>query len=314
MESWQQILAAYPFLRTIWDAVVIIAPLATLIAYAGIFFLSATAKIIAIARRRSAYGKCSTQLAMLGVIAGWVLLAASRVWLYYTQGERPADGIANFLAEMSWIFFSMGVLLSSIYFSLRNVLKNMPVLYATIGMIAAVQNCVALIITLFTLRVAHAAISPDASKLALPDLFPNNWDDPLWSAFCYTLPLILAMAGALACCWLVMRRKKDDYGRDYYNTMLPWCAAWARNAWLLLWLLLLVSTGMQLWPKIGNGVFNAPEALFDNARLVLWLLPPICWTIVKKSAVPLRHSWLVFAALILCGLFMIPYYLQLTSL
>ncbi len=312
MNSWQQILAAYPLIQTIWDALAVIAPLAFLFAYSGIFFISATAKIAAIATKRSAYGKCSAQLGMLGLIIGYILVIGGRVWLYYTQGSRPEDSLATFTLEMGWMLLSIGVLLSSIYFCLRNMLKNMPLLLTTIGMISAAQNCIALVIILFAIRVASAAITPEQSSLALPDLFPNNWDAPVWSALCYAMPLTLGMAGAAAACWLPMRRKKDDYGRDYYNHMIPWCAGWARNSWLILWLLLLVSTGLQIWPEIERG--NIQEAILDNIRLLLWILPPVCWTIVRHGAVPVRRTWLSFAAIIIASLFMLPYYLQLAGL
>jgi len=311
MESWQQILAAYPLLRIIWDAAAIMAPLAALFAYSGVFFLSSAATIVSVSSKRSAYSKCSVQMAQLGLILGWTLLVGSRIWLYYTQSAHESGTMVSFLLEMSWLLFSMGVLLGSIFYSLRNTLKNMPILHVALGMIAAVQNCVALVVVLFTLRIISAAINPEAAHLALPDLFPSNWDDPLWSAFCYALPLALAMPGAWAACWLVMRRNKDDYGRDYYNTMIPWCAAWARNAWLVLWLLLLVSTALQVWQEMQKSVFNAQGAMIDNARILIWLLPPVFWTIVKRSAIPIRQSWLLFAALIFAALFMIPYYLQL---
>lgn len=313
MDSWQQILAAYPFLQTLWDGLCVVAPLATLIAYSGLFFLSATAKIIAAAKKRSAYGKCARQLALLGLILGWTMLVASRVWLYYTQAERDPGSMQVFLLEMSWLLLSMGVLLSSIFYSLWNALKNMPVLHATIGMIAAVQNSVALMVILFTLRISAGALKPPAARLALPDIFPASLEDPLLSVLCYTLPLIPAMAGAIGACWLVMRRKKDDFGRDYYNNMVRWCAGWAKNAWLCLFLLLLVSTGLAIWRQMQGGVFNAQDAMLDNAQILLWLAPPVCWLIVRKSQLPLRHAWLLFAALIVSGLFMLPYYLQLAS-
>lgn len=312
MNSWQQILAAYPLLQTIWDALTVLAPMATLLAYAGIFFISATAKIIAIAKKRSAFNKCARQLALLGLIMGWILLVTSRIWLYYHQGDHTPDSIEHFIREISWLLFSIGVLLSSIYYSLWGVLKNMPVLHATLGMIGAVQNCVAFVVILFAIRVGSAIASPDTANLALPDFFPSSWDDTLWSAACYALPLLLAMPAAIGACWLVLRRKKEDYGRDYYNAMVPWVTAWARNAWLLLWCMLVFSTGLKLWPEIHSGVFNAGDAILDNARILIWLLPPVLWTIFKCSKFPLRQSWLLFVAMLMAGLFMIPWYLELT--
>lgn len=318
MNSWQQILAAYPLLQTIWDAALVIVPLAALMAYSGIFFLSSTAKIIAISRRRSAFDKCSRQLALLGLILGWLLLAGSRLWLYYNQPGIAASGGAgetqNFIMEISWLLLSMGVLLSSIFYSLWHVLKNMPILHATLGMISAVQNCVALmvILFLFTVRGYATADAQAQNALALPDIFPAALDAPIWSALCYSLPLILAMPGAWGSCWLLLRRRKDDFGRDYYNNMISWCCGWARNAWVVLWLWLLASTGLDVWRQMQQQIFNAQDAMLDNARILVWLLPPLLWTAVRRSKPPLRNSFMLWIALIIACLFMLPFFLQLT--
>lgn len=317
MNSWQQILAAYPLLQTIWDALVVVVPLAALMAYSGLFFLSAAAKIIAISRKRTAFDKCSRQLGLLGIVLGWLMLAGSRVWLYYAQPGTPSGGVGeteNFVMEVGWLLFSMGVLLSSIYYSLWHVLKNMPILHATLGMISAVQNCVALmvILFLFTFRAWAGMDAQAHGALALPDIFPTTLDSPIWSALCYTLPLILAMPGAWGACWLLMRRRKDDFGRDYYNNMVSWCCGWARNAWMGLWFLLLASTGLEVWRQMQQQIFNAQDAMLDNARILLWLLPPLLWTAVRRSRPPLRNSWMLWVALVVACLFMLPFYLQLT--
>ena len=314
MNSWQQILAAYPWLQTIQDALAVIVPLATLLAYCGIQYLSATAKILSVSRRRSSYDKCSRQIALLALILGWSLLVGSRIWLYFTQGEHAQGSLENFLLEMSWLLLSLGVLFSSIYYCLWRILRNMPVLHSTIGMISAVQNCLALICILFTLRLQAAAVPAGADVFALPEVFPDSWNAPLWSAACYACPLIFALAGAISGCWLVIRRRKDDFGRDYYYAMLPWCAAWARNAWALLWLLLAASTALRLWLQSGEAQFDLSAALADASLLLLWLIPALLWTWVIKSRVPMRESWAMFASFFLAGLFVLPWYLELTAL
>lgn len=313
MNSWQQILAAYPLLQTIWDALAVIVPLATLLAYSGIQYLSATAKILAVSRRRSSYNKCARQIALLALILGWGLLIGSRVWLYLTQGEHVQGSLLTFMLEMSWLLLSLGVLFSSIYYCLWRILKNMPVLHSTIGMISAVQNCIALVCILFTLRLQAVAMPAGTDALAVPEVFPESWNAPLWSAACYACPLIFAMAAAISCCWLVIRRKKDDFGRDYYNTMLSWCAAWARNAWAFLWLLLVVSTGLSIWLQSKTGAFDPDAAILDASLVLLWLIPALLWTWVLRSRVPMRESWALFVNFILAGLFMIPWYLELAA-
>lgn len=314
MNSWQQFLAAYPILQTLWDSLSVMAPLAILLAYCGIYFISATAKIISISRRRSAFDKCARQSALLGLILGWSLLIGGRVWLYLTQSEHVPGSLENFMLEMSWLLFSLGVLFSSIYYCFWRILKNMPVLHSTIGIISAVQNCISLIVILFTIRLAAAFALPQAEGLALPDLFPEAWNAPVWSAACYTIPLIFALAGALIACWLVIRRKADDFGRDYYNQMLRWSASWAKNGWALLWLLLMISLSLNIWLQTREGVFNSQEGIMDVCRALLWLIPCLLWTWVTQAALPLRQSWALFVAAIFAGLFMIPYFLELTML
>lgn len=315
MNSWQQLLVEYPMLQTILDGALVIIPLASLLAYCGIFFLSATAKIIAISRKRSAYDKCSRQSALLGLILGWSLLIGARVWLYYIRSDYSPEELVGFMLEMSWLLLSLGTLFSSIYYCFWRILKNMPVLHSTLGVISAVQNCIALVSILFTARLLSVPGAPKATDgiLALPSLFPHALDSPLWSAACYTLPLIFAMAGAITCCWLVIRRKRDDFGRDYYSQMLAWCAAWARNGWALVWFLLLVSVGLRFWLSIATGSFDNEECIFEACRLLFWLIPILLWTWVKVSRVPLRQSWAIFLGFIFACLFMLPYYLELTS-
>lgn len=312
MSAWQQLFAAYPILQSLWDSLVIMLPMAILLAYCGIFFISSAAKIISIARGRSAYNKCSRQTALLGIIFGWLLLIGSRVWLYYTQPGYTPGSLLSFMLEMSWLLLSLGVLFSTIYYCFWGILKNMPVLHSTIGVISAVQNCIAFVAILFTIRLDAVVAEAETAAISLPSLFPEAWNAPLWSAGCYSIPLIFALSGAFSACWLVSRRQKDDFGRDYYNQMLPWCTAWARNGWALLWLLLLISTSLRIWLQTKEGVFNSQDAILDVAAIMIWLLPVLFWTWVMKSRFPMRQSWALFVALCFAFAFMIPYFLELT--
>lgn len=334
MDGWRQILETYPILLTIWDTGLITLGLAALLAYSGIFFLSSAAKILSVTKRRLAYDKCSRQIALLGLGIGWFMLVAGRVWLYVTQGNRAPGTLENFMFELSWMLFSLGVLLSSVYYTFWRILKNMPVLHSTLGMISAAQNCLALAAILFSMRLASIAnpgakpalpgffpfTSPTfdlsatlANTQSFPEIFPPAWDAPLWSAAAWLPCLILAMAGAWAACWLVIRRRRDDFGRDYYNTMLPWCVAWARNAWLCFWILLIASYALMIWKFMNGGDFNSQTALLESIRLLIWLAPAIFWIIVRKSAIAMRQSWLLFIALLIAICFMPSLYLQIVA-
>lgn len=312
MNAWQQLLATYPLLQTIQDGLITIVPLACLLAYCGIYFLSSTARIIAVSRRRAPYEKCSRQIALLGLFLGWGLLIGARIWLYLTRTEHIDGSMESFMLEMSWLLLSIGVLFSTIYYCCWRILKNMPVLHSTLGVISAVQNCIALVCILFTIKVLAVAPAPVSQHLALPMLFPDAWEAALWSAACYTTPLIFALAGGFCSFWLVLRRKRDDFGRDYYKLMIPWCAAWARNGWTVVWLLLLISTALEIWPRPGAPAFEATWAALAAARLLIWFIPLPLWNLVKKSPVPLRHSWAALLALLFASAFMLPYFVEIT--
>ena len=313
MNAIHEFLLAYPLLRTSLDIVSVVVPLSVLLAFAGMGFMSATARILSITRRRSSYDKCARQLAVLGLILGWLLLIGGRIWLFFTQDGYTPDSLPSFLVEMSWMLLGIAVLISSLYYALWKALKNMPVLHVTLGVLSGIQGCVAVVSSLAAARFLSALAHPDAAGLTLGDLFLPAWNAPLWSALCYTLPLVLAMPAAFGALWLPLRRTHDDFGRDHYNTMIPWCAGWARNAWCLLWLLLLVSSGLHIWLHWQDGGFSAQDAVVESSRLLLWLIPVLLWTMVRRSAIALRHKLTLLAALLIAVSFMLPYYLEATS-
>ena len=145
MNAIHEFLLAYPLLRTSLDIVSVVVPLSVLLAFAGMGFMSATARILSITRRRSSYDKCARQLAVLGLILGWLLLIGGRIWLFFTQDGYTPDSLPSFLVEMSWMLLGIAVLISSLYYALWKALKNMPVLHVTLGVLSGIQGCVAVV-------------------------------------------------------------------------------------------------------------------------------------------------------------------------
>ncbi|MDE5833503.1 MAG: hypothetical protein K2H64_11125 [Desulfovibrio sp.] len=314
MNGWQAVFAEYPALRTVWDIVCVVAPLSMLLSFSGIFFISSVAKIFSITRKRIIFDKLAKQLAFLGIILGWILLVGSRATLYLGKEGLNAAPLENFMFETSWMLLSMGVLLSTIYFSLWKVLKNMPVFHTTIGVISATQNCLSLVCILATLRLYAFPAKTGSVEVLIPDLFPAVWDDPLWTAACVTASLAFGLAGAFGSAWLCLRRKREDFGRDYYNRMIPWCAAWARNAWLLLLLILLFSFARELWLNHESAALDPRSLILAACQILFWLIPALLWTFVHRSKVAVRHRWALYIALIIAISYALPYYLEICAL
>lgn len=310
IEAWRALTDNWPVLQTISDSLWIIIPLASLLAYTGLYFISAIAKIIGVSKKRNIFEKCSRQLAFLALWLGWIILAGARVWLYFLEPPFPENTLAGYMTEMSWLLFSLGVLLGTIYYFLWKPLKNMPVLHVTLGMLSAVQNCLALASILFTLKIC-AAVQPIKIPCELPEIFPQAWDAAIFSAACYTLPLIFSLAGAYGLVWLILRRRKDDYGRDYYNIMLRWCAAWADYPWFIFILLLFVGFGQKIWTSLPS--LSMEDLAYNGALPVSCLIPAVCWLAVQKSSLPMRRKLLCWLALPLSMAFVLPYYLFIIS-
>lgn len=310
----KQWLHAYPFLQTGIDALCVTLPLAALLAFAGLGFVSATARIFSITRKRSSYDKCARQLAMLAMVLGWTLLIAGRVWLFFVQSAYTPDSLPDFMVELSWILLGLAVLISSLYFALWKFLVKAPILHIVMGFVSGMQACIAVAVTLGAARMLSAYTRPDASSITLGDIFFPGWLSPFWCALYWTLPLALAMAGASGAMWLVLRRKREDFGRDHYNTMIPWCAAWARNAWTIFWLIFLGASVAEIQQNWQSGAFTGNNVALESVKVLIWLVPLALWTVVARSAAPMRHRLSLLAALLLAVAFMLPYYAQVTNL
>ena len=228
------------------------------------------------------------------MMLGWLMLLGGRLWLILALDGFDSYSIIVLLSEATWMMFGFSVIVSCCYFMLWKFLTNYPVLHIILGVIAFLQGLMTC--------VGVMAVTPQFGQAYL-------------SALCYTLPLIFALAGAFGAVWLLLRRKADDFGRDYYNTMVPWCTRWARNAWVLLWLLLVASSGLEIWQTWQTtGVFMQQDAIFQSLRVLLWLLPALLWTLVARSATPLRQKPALVIGLLLSMGFTLPYFMELIRL
>lgn len=96
---------------------------------------------------------------------------------------------------------------------------------------------------------------------------------------------VLAVSGALACCWLLLRRNADDYGRDYYSFALP------------------VTARITVYPALisllaqfflyGCAVINGSDIhglAFGAVSVLLFLMAYVAMFIIMRSKNPMRHK------------------------
>ena len=253
------------------------------------------------------------QLSMLGQGLGWTLLVGGRVWLYFLEQDIPSGSILIMFHEISWMVLGLSVIFSCIYFLLWKTLAPYPGIHIGLGVICALQSVLALLLVLACLRTLAVVNLPLAEETTPLQVLMPVWGTEYATSLCYIPFLMLAMPAAFGCVWLLLRRQKDDFGRDHYNTVIPWCAAWARNAWAIVWLLLLAASVLELSPLLQGGTLETADAVTAGIRVLLWLIPVLLWFMAARSATPLRHKAGLTVSLVLSCLFMLPFFMGLSS-
>lgn len=291
-----------------------------LLALAALPVMAAAAQTLARLHQRSSYDKCARQLIMLATGLGWILTLAYGGLIYWTMLEiegGPAAALnhkdititVRASADMlTWLALALGTLLISLHYTLWRTLRNYPALHQSIGLCGAILCYLALYGTV-TVAASDAAVSMGEMRpLTLGEIFLPPENAEIWGILGYMPALSCAMAGALGALWLLVRRKHDDFGRDHYTQMLPWSTAWARNSWIVLWLMLGCFTAINIWHIHVNEAIRPQDILNAAIQLLLWLIPALLWTIVVRSAHPLRHTLTLLLAFVLALVLMAGIY------
>lgn len=294
-------------------------------ALAGLPVIAVVGELMTRLRQRSSYDKCARQLAALAMALGWLvtLSGAALFWWRLTllgQGLQlplpenlPPDILARGQADMlTWVALAGGTFFLSLYFALWRTMRGLPILHQALGGLASIFCYLGVYGLMAVVAVDAAVDTGEAAPVTLKDIFLPGEDAPLWSSLAYLPPLALSLAGALGALWLVVRRNRDDYGRDHYMQMLPWCAVWARNAWMVLWLLVAAFTGLNLWHMhVAEGALPLREIINAAMLLLLWIIPGLLWTVAVRSVNPLRHKLTLLLALVLSMFFVLAVYFGL---
>ncbi len=299
----------------------------------GIPFIALAGQLTARARQRSAYDKCARQLAFFGTILGSLLCIGGAYFLWIRikahiavlslHGQTAPVQLADWrtFIESSinvqadgliWLTLMAATFLLSLYTVLWRTLRTSPLIHQCLALVAAFWYCLALYgficIIYADANLAQGTPYPHNLKaIFLPAFF-----SPPWNCLPYMPALIFSMAGGFGTVWLILRRKYDDFGRDYYAQMLPWCAKWARNTWLLLWLMLIGVAALQWIQLIQQAdVLITPEFIYSAVFLAMWIIPGLLWTLAIRSATPLRHKLTFILAFLLSTGIIIPLYTNL---
>ena len=261
--------------------------------------------------KRSAYERCARQLTFLAACLAVPLLVAGCGLAYASAGGWPVAaeavpaGLRSLLFLLPLTPWLAGLLLvaGACLLALRFVdIRSSAVDVSASGAALCVWAFV-LCLAAVLLRLADPLLpppaSPAAAELALAlAAGPEAWPLITGLVLAGSLCLGLATAGGMALIVQILRRTRDDYGRDYYMLAARWCAVRAGWGGTGLWLLA-AALAWLLWSTAAGQPFWIYAAVCAGAMLGASL----CWLALGRSANPLRWKVLMLAGVLCLALF-----------
>jgi MFS family permease len=263
-------------------------------------------EISAKTRKKVFFDKYGQQTAAMGLIltVAMILICGASLGLamvkfpdLYVEYITPGTPFFNGLAAIA-VFVIAGLL----YFSTWKKLRTAKAAHMALGLVAT-----------FGAIIGLAIIVP--AKLALNFSLTETTGDALTNTAIMAQPmsamyalLALSAAAAMSLSYLIIRRNKDDFGRDYYNFALRMAARWAL-------LPMIGFLGCQGWlysrfpTDIQTLILGTPLAYVWTALVCIGAVCCFIWLFLGRSESPLRLKGLAFLTL---ALFWIMHALNVT--
>lgn len=277
-----------------WTAMVLFAAhLGLALASAGIPLITSLVGLSKVKRLKIFTDKFGQQAATFALLGGlWlfiVLIAALAVLWFLAPAKAPYYlGLPFPLAAVAGTVLA-GAVAFLTYRGAWQRLKAQKSQHGAIGLTATLLLWAALYVGLAAARPLVLSLPPATDPAFL--LPPGN--SLVWRLFALGLTLSLGLAGTFTGAWLVWRRDKDDFGRDYYNFTLRLSARVGFVGHVLSlgamgWL------GLALLPLAGELTTRLAISLGLYGTGVLLTLVSLGFIMPQENA--LRHKVLLIAA------------------
>lgn len=245
---------------------------------------------------RDKFGQQSTTFALFSglfallSLAGGAFTLAYRlpdVALFWLGWPLPDAPLAGCLAAAAFFLLT--------YRASWRALAGSRSLHALLGVLASLCGWAFGYLSLAALR--HFLLSPTMPAAEQAFFLPEK-TSAVWLMAPLILLLSLAAAAALGACYLLYRRDKDDFGRDYYNYVLKLCSRLALAATVLA-LGLQGALSWKLWPLVRDMPIRAPFFWIQSVSGAAALLACLLWALVLRGKNPLRMKLHLVAGAVL---------------
>ncbi|WP_027720213.1 hypothetical protein [Maridesulfovibrio zosterae] len=270
----------------------------TTLAAIGSPILALILEITAKTRKKIFYDKLAQQITALSLILYFIFIFCLAGIATFFIGKMPwlKDWFMNPHSPVMMFYITLGVALLGLIpykLSWKKLKKNKPLhvllgLIGSLGGISSIHVATVIMQKFFTLQTKTT--SPSIPQVPFYTHFynvPGNAGLCLSGIYLIMAISFAATAGGL---YLVLRRNKDDFGRDYYKFSLPVIAKWA-----------LIPTFAQLLAVVGVIYYltgSNTQILYQNittasalgTSLGLVILCCAIWIVTCKSETPIRHK------------------------
>ena len=248
-------------------------------------------------KHKAFYRKCARQISQvplgIGLMLFTILGVGSMISLMHFRPDlMESDMIWRPLIVITLPLAAM--LLLTLYVASWGILKKQRAFHLLLGAIASLACLATLFLAFLFLVSLQRPIETEVLLLQPLAFFHTLWmefvSSPfLWLLTVYFLFLGIASGTGFSQLWLIMRRYKDDYGRDYYNFAMQYCARLA----LVFTLLATATAGILFWSLWQSMPSEFLQQQDSGVLLIAFGLPVSCcllWLCILKSETPMRHK------------------------
>jgi hypothetical protein len=253
---------------------------------------------------RDKYAQQVTRLSLWAMVLGWAFLSGALVW-----AERIVPQWREGMGQVSLktilypgILFLCGFILLLGYLSLWKILRKKKPFHLILGFLSLLSIWVG-VYSLFNakMRLLFDTTVQDVSKsqvwkfFLLPVPVLNSW-----LFFGHILFLALGSSGLLGLLYLLVRRKRDDFGRDYYRYAISFAGKWSVSYAFQLIVLIGV---LVVFTNMSQTVLREPLVLIPFVVSCLCYLIPV-WLLIRiiQNDTPLRLKGTMIVSVILSWL------------
>ena len=255
-------------------------------------------EITAKARKKIFYDKLAQQITALTLILYLLFIICLGGTAAFFSRQMPwlKDWFINPASPVMIFYITLGIALAGLIpykYTWKKLKKSKP-LHIMLGSIGALGGLATIHVAtvvmqkFFTLQME----SPNPAVPAVP-FFTHFQQIPGKAGLCLAgiyLIMALSFAATASGLYLVIRRNKDDFGRDYYKFSLPVVSRWALFPTLIQ---LAASAGVIYYicgPNISTLYQNIPVAISFGTSLLLTIICCAIWIITWRSETPMRHK------------------------